>query len=442
MDAEKQTVAPATSLLNRICRAFPPLDPNGQPFSMVLRGTAADLADLRSALASSCPDKNARRQLEVELQQQQQQLEDAKSDAGDKFGDFDVEGITQPEEQGDGFPSENTTNAQQKEEEAETECNKKRTRDDEGEEASGNDDEMDSEEDDEMNNQEQLLFYLPSVQCSCSSWNMEDVSGDMFVTTARVLFLSDEKNQDGEEQNDDDVAIDGSCIALHAVDSLPDGENEAKISHHVYCQLAEPMNMGDEGEIGYTSAISMVAPTQIAEEFDDKFNDEEGGEQDAEQEEDDTIEIYFKPTIISDENNAAESEDSQSNQCQSIFDSLTKLASLNPAGDSDEGFNGGGGGLFSMLSLMAGIDGNNGFGSEMVVAGQHDDDSNDDMVVRLGGSNNLVDDDEISEGAPEDERQAMLRRLDDMLVVPPEYEIASSDDGQFDDADEDDDEIL
>mmetsp|Transcript_22439 Transcript_22439/g.48658 ORF Transcript_22439/g.48658 Transcript_22439/m.48658 type:complete len:440 (-) Transcript_22439:173-1492(-) len=439
MDAEKQTTTAAPPSLERlICSSFPPLDPNGQPFSMILRGTAAELGELRSALSAS--DSNARQQLQVELEMNEK-------DDVDKFGDV---GVVEPTEtqQSDGFQGGNETNSHQAAGSEytgdgtydETE-NKKRSRGDDD----GDDNDIDDEEECDENI-EQLIVYLPSIQCTCSSWNMKNVSGDMFVTSLRVLFLS-ERQADGE-QCDDDVAVDGRCIALHAVDSLPStegDENQTDISHHVYCQLSEPM--GDGGDMGYTSAISMMSPTKIAEEYDDKFNDDgndEGEEdEDASSEEDGTVEVYFKPTI-SDEGGKDGSE-SQSNKCQTIFDSLTKLASLNPAGDSDDGMNGGGG-LFSMLSLMAGIgNASNGFDGEMVVANHDDDDSDDDMVVRLGGSNNLVENDDESEGAAENDRQAMLRRLDDMLVVPPEYEIASGDlDGQFDDAEDEegDDEIL
>lgn len=301
--------------------------------------------------------------------------------------------------------------------------NKKRSRENEG------DDDVD-DEDDDTENEELLLFYLPSVQCTCSSWKMKHVSGDLFITSQRVFFLA-------EKQDDDDVAIDGRCIALHAIDSLP-GENETNILHHVYCQLAE---VGDEGDMGYATSIkSMIVPEQVAEENVLHGEGEQQGVDEGESfEENGTIEVYFKPTISKEaESNGKEA--SQCNKCQTIFDALTKLASLNPAGDSDD--TGGGGGLFSMLSMMAGI---GGFGGEgMVVAGHDNESGDDDMVVRFGGSNNLVEnDDDSSEGAPEEERREMLQRLDDMLVVPPEYEIPSDDDnGQFDDAEEDGDDIL
>ncbi|KAL7552512.1 hypothetical protein ACHAWF_015761 [Thalassiosira exigua] len=400
----------------RLRPSLPSLDPNGQPFSMVLRGDAADLGELRSALAS-LPD--ARRQLRQEL------LANAPEDDGDQFGDVDEEGMTAEEEYEDsevvnGTPAHEPACMDNVDDGVHGGTGqKKRGRDDDG-----RSDDSDDEEDldDDIENQEQLMLYLPSVLCTCASWEME-ACGDLFVTTLRIMFL-------GQKQ-DDDVAIDGRCIALHAVDSLP-GDDEVADSHHVYCQIAEPM--GEEFDGGCTSAISMAAPTQITGENDDILNAEGDVNVEGEElpEDDSTTEVYFKPASSSeDEQNADQCE-----KCQSIFNALTRLASLNPAGDADDA-----GGLFSMLAMMAGLD-NNGLGGGMVMAG-YDDSDNDDMVVRLGGSNNLVEnDDDSSAGAPEEERQAMLQRLDDMLVVPPEYEVASLEDGQFDDAEDEDDAIL
>ena len=54
--------------------------------------------------------------------------------------------------------------------------------------------------------------------------------------------------------------------------------------------------------------------------------------------------------------------------------------------------------------------------------------------------------DDDDKGATEEERQAMLDRLDQVLTVPPEYEIKDvveeTTEGQFDDADEEDDEEI
>ena len=421
---------------------------------MVLRGTVADLGELRCALASY---PNGRAQLELDLQKAAMAMNAEDNSGGYRFDDVDNEEemgqIEQAGAQSDGAlaPADTLTKGGESENDEAADNKNKRTRD---ENDDGSEDGEDMDED-EVENQEQLLFYLSSVQCTCSSWNMENVPGDFFVTTVRILFLPETAQaDDGKDQaiSLDDVAIDGSCIALHAVDSLPvDGEDDETtnkiVSHHVYCQIAEPMgddgdnNMGGMGMgMGMGAGISMLAPTQIGEEGGDIENEDEvnsqdiGGEDNGGYEDDGTIEVYFKPT-----GSEKDGDDSQSNKCQNIFNSLTKLASLNPVeGDSGGGY--GGGGLFSMLSLMAGIE--NGGGEGMMVAGLDEDD--DDMVVRLGGSNTLVEnDDEGSEGAPEEERQAMLQRLDDMLVVPPEYEIPSDNEGgQFDDADEEDDEIL
>lgn len=442
VDKEKLT----TSLeQRRICSSFPPLDPNGQPFSMLLRGAAAELGDLRCTI-SSIPN------LRHQLVQQLQNKNNLEVDGEDKFEDVDVD-LERQANQNDGGQCE-ANRVQRVDAEADTHIldddrdsneeteNKKRSRGDE------ENDEEHEESDDEIENTEQLLFYMPSVTCTCSSWKMKEVQGDMFITSLRVLFLPEKQGNNGEEDqwDENDIAIDGRFIALHAVDSLPstdDDNDEADVSHHVYCQLAEAM--GDNENMGYTSAISMVAPTIITEENndDDDGNDDIVYEENASFEEDDsTLEVYFKPTISDKEER--DGSESQCNKCQNIFDSLTKLITLNPAGDSDEGF-GGGGGLFNMLSLMAGIgDGENGLDGEMVVANHdNDEESDDDMIIRLGGSNNLVENDNESDGADDGERQAMLRRLDDLLVVPPEYEIPSEDDaGQFSDAEEEEDDAI
>jgi hypothetical protein len=440
-----------TSLEGLVRSSFPPLDPNSQPFSMILRGAAAELGDLRCTLSAH---PNARELLRT-LDQEECEV--------DKFGDVDdAEYMKTPTVVRDALQGRHETNPEQQTETTiyimgggsaeETTDGKKRGRDSEEDEEGLDDDEEQS--DDKIFDQEQLLLYIPSVTCTCSSWKMKDVSGEMLVTSLRVFFLP--KNQYNGDVSNDDVAIDGRCIALHAVDSVPlsDGDKcEREIwHHHVYCQLMEPT--GDEDDMGYSSTMSMVTPAKVVDLKNDTSNGVDENEEEAEEEDgssevagDGTIEVYFKPEVY-DEGG----EDANAGQCnvmcQIIFNSLTKLASLNPSGESDDGVHGGGG-FFSMLSLMAGMgDGlGNGFDGETMIA-NHDGDGDDDMVVRLGGSNNFVENDDESEMATDMERQAMLRRLDDMLVVPPEYEIASSNDGQFDDADEedgddaDDDEIL
>lgn len=441
MDEEKRAADAAPSLEGLIRSSFPPLDPNGLPFSMILRGAAAELGDLRCTL--SAHPNNAREGLQM-LDQMKKDEYDV-----DKFGDInESEGMTTSVVGHDTSPdqqAETTAHTMNGVSAEKTNDSKKRGRDCEVDEE-GSDDE--GREDDDIVDQEQLLLYIPSVTCTCSSWKMKDVSGEMLVTSLRVLFLP--KNRNDGNVSSDDVAIDGRCIALHAVDSVPlsdDSDNhEREISrhHHVYCQLVEPT--GGEDDMGCSSTMSMVAPAMVTDENNDtSCGDDENGEEVKEEDgssevdgDGSTVEVYFTPDI-----SGERGEDGNGSQCdvicQRIFNSLTKLASLNPGGESDDDGVHGGGGFFNMLSLMAGM-GNgfgNGFDGEMVFA-NHDGDGDDQMVYRLGGSNNFVENEDESEMDTDVERQAMLRRLDDMLVVPPEYEIASSNDGQFDDADEED----
>lgn len=386
---------------------------------MIIRGEAAELRELDSALSSNHPQTRA--QLLFELK-----TADGNDDAADdEFADAEIED-NQLHEAGriidNVVRNDASANSQLLSD------HKKRTRGDDADEVDGSDD---NEEDFEYisSGEEQLLCYLPSMQCTCSSWNMTNTPGELLITSIRVLFIAQNKKQNETIQNQcDDVAIDGRCIALHAMDSEPsaDDENETSVSH-IYCQLSDS---SADDDMGFQSAsIGMVAPKNIAED-----EHAGGGEQMDEDEEnscegDGTVEVFFKPI-------KCESGDSPEDSCRDLFDALTQLASLNAAGDSSEI----GGGIFSMLSMMAGM---GGFGSgEMIVAEDSEGEGDDDMVIRFGGGNNLVENDDESDGAAEAERAAMLQRLDDMLVVPPELRISSDDEGgQFDDADEDD-EIL
>ena len=438
MNADMLTTDAAAHLGRLLRSSFPPLDPNGQPLSMILRGASAELGELRLTLSTNPKLRDHLPAMVVALDP----TNDEAYEDGEKFADG-TGGISQTsspsvmlqsghEATSEGIDYENGATTQPT----------KRTRD-------GTDDvsdvENDDDDDDNDCDNEKLILYVPSVTCTCSSWSMEGVSGELFITTLRVLFLAKTGN-DGADEPRNDVAIAGRYIALHAVDSLPtsDDDKEAEISHHIYCQLAEPSV--DDDDVGYTPAMSMFAPSAILDEENENFNsddDNEGvGDDNGSSEQASAIEVYFKPASIDGED--AENG-SQSDNCQTIFDALTKLVSLNPEGEADDGIYGGGGGLLSMLSLMAGIGNeNSGFDVGEAVA-DDDDDDDDDMVVRLGGSNNIISNDDESVGATNEARQAMLRRLDDMLVVPPEYEIASSTGGQFDDAEDDeddDDEIL
>jgi len=430
--------------LMSLCRAaFPPLDPNGRPLAPTLRGLLADLAELRAVLASVVGDGLLKSNSDAAAVLSRE-LDARAADSGDRFGDVDVGAASA--DGADAFPGGRGTSADrpadtgiarpENRNEEDAREHKKRTRGDEGEEEA-----IEDECDADAADREPLLLYLPSVRCTCAAWDMREVPGDLLVTGLRLLFVA----ADGAEH--DDVALDGRSIALHAVDSSP-GEDLADASKHVYCQLAD--SVGGEGG---APAVGTFAPMRIATESEDdgddgddgagegRGGDEEQEKEDASSEEDGATEVYFRPAPFREGDD--EGTESQGDRCHSLFRALTKLVSLNPAEEGDGGYDGGGG-LFSMLSLMAGLgDAGGGFGGDMVIAGR-DDESDDDMVVRLGGGNNLVENDDGSEGAPEDERRAMLDRLDDLLVVPPEYEIASSEDGQFDDAEEseDDDDIL
>ena len=261
--------------------------------------------------------------------------------------------------------------------------------------------------------EEDILLFIPSIQCNCSSWDMNNVCGDLLVTSIRVLFIASDSTNNN---NDHDIAIDGRCIALHAIDTEAlDGEMSHQLPH-VYCQLSDP---GCESkDVGCSMAFGMGESSNIMDE--NIINADDSEENEDTLEDNSVIEIYFNPII----GNHCEDEEEHVTICQRLFSALTRLASLNPMDESND--YGGGGGLFNMLSMMAGME------------NEVDDESgNDDMVIRLGGSNNKVVEDDESEGAPENERQALLNRLDNMLVVPPEYEILSEDEGQFDDAEDD-----
>lgn len=412
------------SINEALASFFPSLDPNGQPYSVILRGTAAELDELRSTLTSRSRDE----WLQMELQRRRDDTVDDRFGDGELVQDEDVDvsgavqGDAEVMDQGatlaavGGGTSGSATLASSVATDGDHATNKRGRDDNEAE------NEEDDCEEDDLTSNERLLLYLPSVQCTCTSWEMDNVEGDLLVTSLRVLFVP-------PSNASNDIAIDGRCISLHAVDSLPSSGDGGNSESHVYCQLSEPM--GDGGGMGCASTISMAAPTNIMEDTDDRGEiDDDDNQQEEDSSDGGDVDVYFKPMVGSGEN--------LSQTCQLLFDSLTKLASLNPADDGGEGA---GGGLFSMLAMMAGMGGQNGQMGGFVY-GDDDEDDNDDMVIRFGGSNNLVEDNDDSDGAADEERHAMLQRLDGVLVVPPEYEIASSDEGeggQFDDAD---DEIL
>lgn len=110
--------------------------------------------------------------------------------------------------------------------------------------------------------------------------------------------------------------------------------------------------------------------------------------------------------------------------CQSLFDGLCKLVARHPLelDDDDDGPNFGGGNFF----MGGGGDSDDLIWSPAAAAdrGGHGSAINIDSDMRDGE-------------ATEEERDAMLERLDNLLMVRPEFEVQ---DGQFDDAEEDEEE--
>ena len=287
--------------------------------------------------------------------------------------------------------------------------------------------ESDQEEgngDNEEEEEEGLLAYHPAatliLRNSCvEPSNDEDdagktAQGHLFVTTRRILFLSNPSTDNSEVGSQHDAAIDAGCVVLHAL-----SECEER-GWHVYCQLDDAGSPG-----GGADGEGTVLPDEAY--------------------------VYTGP---------GQGKDA----CQKLFDAFSALASLNPiyGDDDDDGGGGYGGGLFG---LMAGM-------GEMMMGGDCGDDGEgemggevnaDEMVCRLGEGINLTGgfgpattDAEGGHandgGATGEERAVMLERLDGMLVVPVEYEIASGDHeegveneqagGQFDDAEESGDDLL
>jgi len=214
---------------------------------------------------------------------------------------------------------------------------------------------------------EKLLHHLQSASVSLTlpSSSFSNVKGQVFVTTKRAFFVAHDK-QDASS----DFSMNAFCISLHALMSEP--------THSIYCQLNDEVG-GSDNEEGPTSK-----------------------------------EVIIEPSCAEGENQSS---------CQKIFDSLSKLISLNPMEDDDDGDfgSGGGGGFAAMLGMMADAYGGG--------------DENDDMICRIDPAQKdttAANTDADEGGASAAARRKMLEKLDNVLVVPPEYDL----DGQFDDAEE------
>ena len=228
---------------------------------------------------------------------------------------------------------------------------------------STNENEQDGDEE-----SEKLLHHLQSalVSLTLPSSSFSNVEGQVFVTTKRAFFVAHDK-----QHASSDFSMNAFCISLHALMSEP--------THSIYCQLNEEVR-GSDDEEGPTSK-----------------------------------EVIIEPLCADGENQSS---------CQQIFDSLSKLISLNPMEDDDDGEfgSGGGSGLSAMLGMMADA------------YGGGDEDDDDDMICRIDTDQMATTNDtnEDEEGASAAARRKMLEKLDNVLVVPPEYDL----DGQFDDAEE------
>lgn len=193
------------------------------------------------------------------------------------------------------------------------------------------------------------------------------IQGEVLITNTQVLFVAE-----SAEELESDLAIGGACVVLHAMTEDPEPS--------IYLQLSSYSNNGDD----------------------------DGGC--------DITEVTLVPSA----------GNSNSDDCQKLFDALCKLISLHPIeGDDDD-------------------DGDDGmFGGGMIGGGFGDDtfaDYGEPIDGLVWAPPPSTEDGPI---ATDQEREAMLERLDNLLVVPPGLEAKDGDggnnnveDGQFEDATE------
>jgi len=237
-----------------------------------------------------------------------------------------------------------------------------------------------------------VTFSFPTESTASPSHSFQSVEGQVFVTSRRVLFVTMEKSN-----NDFDLAIDSARISLHAMTSEP------KCS--VYCQLAS--SSSPENTISFSPQGSEHDGGQVSNGCPGEIH-------------------FFPPDDMA--------KEKKQEFCQGLFDSLSRLASLNPVSDDGDG----GGGMAAMMNMMAATYGEDRSNLEGV------EDDEDEMICRIDPR--LMDDawgstaeenilERNSGGATIEERNAMLDRLDNVLTVEGAV-------GQFDDADEDGDDLL
>jgi hypothetical protein len=219
-----------------------------------------------------------------------------------------------------------------------------------------------------------------------STNDFSKIAGYTCVTSEQIIFLARDATHAAH-----DLAIDAACIDLHAV------QQEPVVS--VYIQITNP------------DAKEEASP----------------------------LELTLEPNIGDDADADGDDDDDTFNResvSQTIFDALSALVSLHPLDPNDDMMDTGGGFAGGGAGAMG--------GEWMGADGIMDDDDVDDMMVMRAPGNGSGND------GSDRERQAMLERLDNMLLVPDDLVVAEDNnngdagvvDGQFDDAEEDEDDAI
>jgi len=254
------------------------------------------------------------------------------------------------------------------------------------------------------------------------------VPGKVVVTSKYLLFWVVGGDGDGGTQESlpsgggaspFDIKVDAHCIDLHALT----GANE-------------DVDGDEKGNKSTPSAVYIQMSSEDSKFESSLFNNDNN---DGEADDSSLFELTLEPIVT-----ATSSEEEVEQISRQLFEAISQMISLNPIDPNDQDepneegagmFGGGSGGWItsdgfdpsSMMSVMGNTNNNNA------------STANDDMVV--AGA---------EEDAPptEEERNAMLERLDNLLIVPPELEVQEEEDdddasdGQFDDAEDNDDDIL
>jgi hypothetical protein len=256
--------------------------------------------------------------------------------------------------------------------------------------------------------EERMLHNLLAIQATVtgeedeSDCNFTHVDGYTAVTSEQIFFLARDASNAAH-----DIAIDAACIDLHAV------QQEPVVA--VYIQITDP---------------------------------------DAVDEEASPLEMTLEPNSNSTKDNVDDSDADSDPQTvsQTLFDALSDLVCLHPVDPNDDmtDMNMGGMNMENMVGMTGGSAGMGtgmGNGEWMGADGIMDDSDVDDMmVVRATASNSNGGNEE--DGSEQDHHAAMLDRLDNMLEVPDDLVVADEDndndvvEGQFDDAEDDEDDAI